>query len=81
MEWMWNAAWAWFGWYVVAPIAALVAGLIALVAAGLVHGWRHRNCQHTNFYETRSCDAVCSACGENLGFIGNVRKQRHAVEQ
>lgn len=41
---------------------------------------RQRRCKHDRFFETPACNAICSRCGKNLGFIGTVRKQR-AVAQ
>ena len=37
-----------------------------------------RNCNHEKYYENRACDAICTQCGKNLGFIGTVRKERAA---
>ena len=28
-------------------------------------------CKHSRVYETMACNAICSSCGKNLGFIGN----------
>lgn len=37
---------------------------------------RKKRCKHEQgVRETRSCDAICKQCGENLGFIGLWRKQ------
>lgn len=37
---------------------------------------KQRRCTHERYSETSSCDAICHSCGKNLGFIGNLRKQR-----
>ena len=38
-------------------------------------------CKHERYYETRSCMAICTACGAKLGFIGNVRKKNPTGER
>jgi len=40
-----------------------------------------KKCPHVKYYETRACDAICSECGKNLGFIGEVRKVNPAGER
>jgi hypothetical protein len=59
----------------------LGVALLAITCACLLIGWALRHytqakCLHKSFYETMACDAVCSHCGKNLGFIGKVRDQR-----
>lgn len=34
---------------------------------------RQSRCKHPYFRETSACDAICRACGKNLGFIDDVR--------
>jgi hypothetical protein len=55
----------------------LFASLIAswLVALAL-HAFKTLLCDHKSYREDRSCSAICSKCGKNLGFIGTVRKER-----
>lgn len=36
---------------------------------------RQTFCYHKKYYETMACQAVCSDCGKNLGFIGAVRER------
>lgn len=75
MSIFWAAVIAWFGWHVGAP---LLLGLVALIIVGLcsIPGViRRARCKHLRFYENRACDAVCSDCGKNLGFIDNARKR------
>ncbi len=40
--------------------------------------WMHeRKCKHdSGVRETSSRDAICRSCGKNLGFIGNIRKEK-----
>lgn len=33
-------------------------------------------CKHVDYWENRSCDAVCTRCGKNLGFIAEVRRRK-----
>ncbi len=75
MEWFW----LWF----MKPFAELAFGLLLLAVIGIGAALfsipriiRQRRCKHERFYETRSCDAVCTDCGKNLGFIGTVRENR-----
>lgn len=54
----------------------VIASAIFFCAQALRQRW----CKHRQFFETRACDAVCSRCGKNLGFIGTVRAQRAAAQ-
>ena len=84
MEWMWNAMWAWFGWNVLAPLAVVVAFLVTVFASSIPSMLRQARCKHINYSETRSCDAICTECGANLGFakpiglLGTRRQQAKA---
>ena len=31
-------------------------------------------CKHPRYWENSRCDAICTECGKNLGFIENSRK-------
>lgn len=74
-SWLWVLAPLWM------PTAIVIfVGLIFITATTLPDAIRRARCKHERFYETRACDAVCSACGKNLGFIGTVREQR-ALQQ
>lgn len=35
---------------------------------------KQRRCLHLKYHESRGCDAVCSNCRKNLGFISDVRE-------
>jgi hypothetical protein len=37
---------------------------------------KEARCDHKEYYETRSCDAICKNCGKNLGFIGTLRDKK-----
>ena len=50
-------------------------GLLFLAAWGIRDAWRQWRCQHLEYYETMSCDAICNHCGRNLGFIGTLREK------
>lgn len=76
MDWMSAAFWAWIGWNVL-PFLAFIAIVAAFVVPGTIkRAWKQARCKHKNYHETRACDAICSACGLNLGFIGTVREAR-----
>lgn len=61
-------------------------GLLVFVAAAvfalylLVHvceKLRQRGCKHDGaIHETQACDAICTKCGKNLGFIGAWRNRK-----
>ncbi len=75
MNTFWTAVAAWFGWNVGAP---LFLGVVVLLLIGLYSipgAIRRALCEHRQFYETRSCDAICSNCGKNLGFIETARQR------
>lgn len=77
MEWLGNAVAAWFGWYVGAPLALLALALLVFVAPGAIkRAWKQSRCKHESYRETMACDAICNACGLNLGFIGTLRDAR-----
>lgn len=62
----------WLGKAIAEVLIALAVLALIVLAAVVFHipaWWRQRKCDHSRFYETRSCDAVCSLCGADLGFI------------
>lgn len=66
-----------------AILAAVFLGLLAyspMIYIHLKEIFKQSRCKHENYsyYETMSCDAKCSNCRKNLGFIGTVRKERAA---
>lgn len=82
MGWMWNAMWARIGWAlgdlaVGAVVLAVV--FIPFVVVGIKQARRQSRCSHDRFYETGACDAICSNCGRNLGFIGAWRDKQKQV--
>ena len=52
--------------------ALLVLFILMTLYFGIKKYFKQRNCNHKTYYETMSCDAVCSSCGKNLGFIGPI---------
>ena len=52
-------------------IGAVAVAFIVVVWA--IDAWRKGRCKHLQFNESRACDAICTDCGKNLGFIGTVR--------
>ena len=73
MNTFWAAVAAWFGWNVAAPLFLGVIVLLLVVLWSIPGAIRRALCDHSKFYETRECDAICSKCGKNLGWIGTVR--------
>ena len=60
-----------------AVLAVMAVPVLLLVVAIFVkERMKQYKCPHENYYETMSCDAICSNCGKNLGFIGNVRDKK-----
>lgn len=59
-----------------AYVLAIVLGLLFMTIYFFITWIKQAFCVHNDYYEDRACDAVCRKCGKNLGFIGNVRKQR-----
>ena len=57
---------------------AIVAGVVVVffywLLFALPEAIKQARCKHERVRETMACDAVCQACGKNLGFIGNWRK-------
>jgi hypothetical protein len=78
MEWLASAFWARIGWMAgeIAMAAAVVLIVVMVVTlASLPRLWRQSRCKHAHYFETGKCDAVCSDCGKNLGFIGSWRSK------
>ena len=67
--------WSW--WWVTLPFwggAALAAvRLLIAVIISVAPRLFQKKCTHLRVRETRSCDAICRDCGENLGFIKHWR--------
>lgn len=85
MEWIVNGFFARIGWALAEVLPILMVGLIiaAIFAPYAIRSWwRTRRCHHERFFETSTCDAICTDCGKNLGFIGAwqekiEKKERH----
>lgn len=74
MEWFANALWAKLGW----AAGELLIGVVVIACIGalsLPRLFRQSRCKHPRYFETGSCNAVCSDCGKNLGFIGAWREK------
>lgn len=78
---IWTAAMAWIGWNVIGPILVGAPVIFVIVAAMIPGAVRRARCQHFRFHETRACDAICSDCGKNLGFIDNARARLRASRE
>ncbi len=63
-------------------IGDILTGVVVFGVGGLclvsyfLTAIKQSKCKHERFHETSACDAVCTSCGKNLGFIGNIRKSR-----
>ena len=60
-----------------------IVGVTILVLIGITYilinnpDWiKQITCKHEKYHETQACDAVCSKCGKNLGFIGNLYRDK-----
>lgn len=53
--------------------------LLFLILWFIKDAWIQWRCKHEKFYENMACNAICSKCRKNLGFIGTVREQRNKV--
>ncbi len=80
MDWFLASIAAWFGWNVVAPFICLIFVVAILGLLEIPRRARQMKCPHERYRETMSCDAVCTSCGKNLGFIGAVRDKARATQ-
>ena len=75
MNWFW--IWIQKGLAEVIFGIAIILLIIVVAIISQIPRWlRQAKCRHEHFHETRACDAVCSSCGKNLGFIGTLRDAR-----
>lgn len=53
-------------------IGIISVGIVVAIAIAVACGqvMCQRRCPHRRIAETQACDAICSDCGKNLGFIG-----------
>jgi len=75
-NWIVVAFQAWFGWKVLPALIVFAILLVLIALFSLPSIIRRARCKHERFHETGACDAICSHCGKNLGFIGAVRAER-----
>lgn len=67
-----------FIWTISDVLGLTVLGVIIIVYLyqTLSKIYRYTKCSHDGkLYETQACDAICSKCGKNLGFIGNLKRK------
>lgn len=58
-------------------LAFIVLALVAVAIAYLPQAIRQARCKHDGrVNETQACDAICSQCLKNLGFIGTWRARQ-----
>nr|DAH73672.1 MAG TPA: zinc-ribbon containing domain protein [Caudoviricetes sp.] len=54
----------------------LAIGLLVITVLALEKWVRQSRCRHDGrIHETQACEAICTKCGKNLGFIGAWRKR------
>lgn len=69
----------WLSKYVID--AAVFLFVLVVWSIIMVKKWIFQHfCKHTEYFETRACQAVCCRCNKHLGFIGDVRKQKNRKE-
>ena len=56
-------------------VTTFIVILVILTAYWINKKVKQARCKHPYIKETRSCDAICTTCGKNLGFIGTYRKE------
>jgi hypothetical protein len=69
--------------YTIGDILSVIFGFIMLsIFVVIVVGdwWRRRNCLHTAYRENSQCHGICCKCGKDLGFIGDLRKDKTKQE-
>lgn len=60
-----------------AGLALALLAVVVMLALQLRRSWTQAKCPHDEgFNEDRSCTAWCHACGKNMGFIGDVRRNQ-----
>jgi hypothetical protein len=72
-----------FIFWLMKPLAEIAIGLVVLVGAVLIYllasipgSIKQHRCKHEKVREDSACNAHCSACGKNLGFIGTWRESK-----
>lgn len=68
-----------FVWTIGDAIGLLILGVFGFFAICIqISTWyREFRCKHDGeVKETQACDAICSKCGKNLGFIGSWREAK-----
>lgn len=55
-------------------LAIMAVALLIYVVDSIPRYLKQRRCKHEKVWEDRACNAHCSACGENLGFVGTWRE-------
>jgi hypothetical protein len=77
--------WESFRFWLMKPLAEAALWLTLLAVVLLIYGLaslpgylKQRRCKHEQVREDGACNAWCSACGKNLGFIGTWREKRRA---
>ena len=57
----------------VLTFTVIIIFIVITAISSIKKYFKQRGCDHSDYWETMSCDAVCRVCGKNLGFIGTVR--------
>lgn len=62
-------------------LAVLVIALLIYIVASIPVWLKQRRCKHDKVLEDMACNAHCSACGKNLGFIGAWRASKSVLDR
>ena len=72
-----------FIFWIMKPLAEVALGVAFLAVALLIYlvacipgHLKRRRCKHETVWEDRACNAHCTSCGKNLGFIGSWREAK-----
>ncbi|YP_009966737.1 membrane protein [Salmonella phage Se-J] len=63
----------------ISGIVFLLLFLIAMipVTRKAIKQWR---CKHPTYRENYACQAICTHCGKDMGFVGTIRKMKNHKE-
>ena len=65
--------------WTVSDVFGLILCVVIAVTLIPIYLWnwiKTLRCQHPSVIETQACDAICTKCGANLGFISAWRNKK-----
>ncbi len=65
----------WMAKYTVQLALPLIVVTCIVVLINIPTAVQRVFCKHDRYNENRQCDAICRACGRNLGFIDDLRQR------